>query len=83
MEAQNFKMKAKQKLQKYLFGVIQISQQMGVKKMMSQKEIKSQLKKVSIHPKLHKCLSLVTVLSVSMLNSLKKTSYFYQLVKKI
>ena len=76
-------MKAKQKLLKYLFGVIQISQPMRVKKIMSQKEIKSQLKKVSIHPKLHKCLNLATVLSVLMLNSLKKTSYFYQLVKRI
>ena len=76
-------MRAKQKLLKYLFGVIQISQPMGVKKIMSQKEIKSQLKKVSIHPKLHKCLSSVTVLSVSMLNSLKKTNYYYQLVKRI
>ena len=83
MEALNFKMKAKQKQLKYLFGVIQISRPMEVNKTMSQKKIKSQLKKVSIHPKLHKYLSLVTVLSVSMLNSLRRTNYFYQLVKRI
>ena len=77
------KMKAKLVLLKYLFGVMENNLPMGINKTMSQKEIRSQLKRVSILLKLQKCLSLVIVLSVSMQNSLKKTNYFCQLVKRI